>query len=693
MSGDYERMSSAVNLARAYRWIQSSSDGYYKSFFRDAYAAYAGNSAGNLNRLRRQLVRQAFQPSHASKIFLPKQSGLLRPYTLLTVTDQIVYQACANIIADKLRPKIRRRYNKTIFGHLYAGKSSQFFYMKWQSGYREFSNKVTGYIDDGYNHVANFDLTAFYDSIDHHVLQTFLERLHLDDELIRFLMECLKRWSSANWSQDSSAVYHGHGIPQGPLSSGLVSEVILNYLDERGEKRPSRYLRYVDDIKLFAKSEAPLRQQLINLDLATKEIGLFPQSSKINIRYVSDARSEIKSVSVPPEPALNPSPRQDRVQDRILEIARTAKSLSDNKTRFKYLLGRAKPSHRINHRLMQILERQPALSASVTTYIQRYVRIPRCFAEAICAFLEGKEIYHVVHAELLLATIDNMPAKFRRRCADYCRKRIGRAETRKLGEPQASFKSGLWAWLIRENIATFAEIESLIRNERDAWVVKDVIKHLNGNFFGSPSYERLLNTAITLDNADANRVAAVRIVEENIALSARYADIAQAARLDLFAGGKLRRIGKAPSLVGQVFGRLLEHDFNAFDWARLLGSRHAHAERIAFSVKLHLETSIDACIVATDSLCDLIFERLFEIHNPTAKYGHYGSMLQNPTVVAAIPTVCAEFRQFHRLRCESITAHPRGRTIAGETRRLKHSDLRKIRPCLIAAIKEIIQLH
>lgn len=362
MPTDYERMHSAANLARAYRWVQSNSEAYYKSFFRDAYAAYAGNSSGNLRRLRRTLARNAYEPSHGSKLFLPKPSGLLRPYTLLTVDDQIVYQAAVNVIADKLRPKIRKRYGKIIFGHMYAGKSSPFFYMKWQNGYRAYSRAVVALIDDGYKHVANFDLTAFYDSIDHHVLQTFIHRLGVDDELTDFLMRCLKQWTSADWPQGVAPIYQGHGIPQGPLSSGLLSEVVLSYLDEKGAVRTAKYLRYVDDIKLFAKSAVPLRQQLISLDLATKDIGLFPQSSKINIREVTDPASEVKSVSNPPEPALGTVVRQDKLQARLLEIGRTHKSLSENKTRFKYLLGRAEPSHRLNRPLLRIMKAQPALA-------------------------------------------------------------------------------------------------------------------------------------------------------------------------------------------------------------------------------------------------------------------------------------------------------------------------------------------
>ena len=80
----------------------------------------------------------------------------------------------------------------------------------------------------------------------------------------------------------------------------------------------------------------------------------------------------------------------------------------------KYLLGRAAPSHRLNRRLMQIIERQPALSAPISNHIRRYERLPRRLAEGVCAFLEQQEIY-AVHAEMLMATIDNMPSGSRRR--------------------------------------------------------------------------------------------------------------------------------------------------------------------------------------------------------------------------------------------------------------------------------------
>ena len=225
----------------------------------------------NLRRLRDDLRHRRFEASHASKIFVPKPSGVLRPITLLTVDDQITYQACVNIIAERLKPKTKQRYRKRVFNHLYAGKNSKYFYLKWQDSYRMFADSVRHCVASGYTHAADFDLTSFYDSIDHNVLRHFLTGLRIDVELSTFLLRSLQIWTSSTWSNSSSTIYHGHGIPQGPLSSGMLSEVVLTHIDEAGERgRRTRYLRYVDDIKLYSKSEAHLRQKLIALEYVRK---------------------------------------------------------------------------------------------------------------------------------------------------------------------------------------------------------------------------------------------------------------------------------------------------------------------------------------------------------------------------------------------------------------------------------------
>jgi hypothetical protein len=188
------------NLQRAYRWVLSSPDARYKNYFRKSYAAYALATALNLRILHRQIRTGRFTPSHASKVYLPKASGILRPVSLLTINDQIAYQACVNIVAEELQKRIKKRQGVTVFHHLYAGKTSRFFYLRWQSSYRHYANAIRSNFAKGLRYVATFDLTAFYDSIDHHVLKSFLLQSRIDPETTEFLLRNLKHWTEATWS-------------------------------------------------------------------------------------------------------------------------------------------------------------------------------------------------------------------------------------------------------------------------------------------------------------------------------------------------------------------------------------------------------------------------------------------------------------------------------------------------------------
>jgi len=78
----------------------SNPDARYKSYFRDSYDAFAIASDTHLKWIRQEGLKERYQVSHASKIMTPKASGTLRPITLLTVEDQVVYQACVNRLLD-----------------------------------------------------------------------------------------------------------------------------------------------------------------------------------------------------------------------------------------------------------------------------------------------------------------------------------------------------------------------------------------------------------------------------------------------------------------------------------------------------------------------------------------------------------------------------------------------------------------
>src|SRR5207302_4138088 len=118
----------------------SNPEAAYKSYCRHLYTNYAIADTALLDRLHDGLKRGTYQPCHSTKLFFPKPSGILRPYSLLTVEDQIVYQAMINVVAEQLYPRIRHRYFTEVFGHLYAGKRSTWLYRRWQAGYAAFND-------------------------------------------------------------------------------------------------------------------------------------------------------------------------------------------------------------------------------------------------------------------------------------------------------------------------------------------------------------------------------------------------------------------------------------------------------------------------------------------------------------------------------------------------------------------------
>ncbi len=694
---DYMEMYDPDNLQRAYRWIQSNPDTVYKGYFRDAYSAYAATSDTNLARLRENLCNSTYEPGHASKVYLPKPSGILRPYTLLTVNDQIVYQACINIIAEKLKPVTKKRYLKKIFGHLYAGKPLKWFYLNWQNGYKLYGDSIIKNVNNGFVWVANFDLASFYDSIDHNVIKHYLTKIEVSNELIDFLLLCLQTWTSNTWTDlrplanAPDAIYHMHGIPQGPLSSGLLSEVVLQHIDNQcGQRGNTQYIRYVDDIKIFSKTEGMLRQRLVALDLAAKEIGLFPQSAKINIRKVTNPYEEIKSISRPVELFIKLNVDQKKVILRLLEISRRARIAPDKLTEFKYSLNQIEPTHKLNKRLMEVLKKQPALFASISYYFSRYKKLPKNAAKGILSYLKTEEIYHAVHASLLFATIENTQDLEKSKLLTFCYDRLIKPKSHHR-IPQTTYKAALLAWTIHHNKLTYKEFHEQITNEKDWWVIKDCLKYLDTDQYGEAMLEIYLNETIRHESPEVARLSAMLLIDKNLKNNPPLKEVHESAQLLLYGAKKIKRAGSPESLVGAVLSKMLtKKQYSDYEWKKLLKTKHKEAEGIAFSVRRNFESNINECIVTLDSLFDLIFKVLYKMYAPEKKYGNYGSMVENRILSTALPKVCKGFHDLHKLRLQSHTAHPR--TKSGEaTRRLKHKDYNKIRPKIQGAISEIIK--
>jgi hypothetical protein len=677
---DLSRAWHLENLQRAWRWIRSNPDRTYKSYFRQLYSVYAAADGAMLNHLRGRLVRGVYAPSNAEKVFFPKPSGILRPYSLLTIEDQIVYQAMANVVGERLFPYVRARYNKQVFGHLYAGSGSGWFYRKWSDGYKAFNTAAENAFNSGYIWTASFDLTAFYDSIDHNVLRSMLANIGVDEDFGLRLTELLAKWTAT-----STQIYHNHGIPQGPLSSGLIAEVVLKHFDDqRLSGFDVKYFRYVDDIRLFAKKQDHLRHALVALDRISKDVGLFPQSGKIDIHLVTDISVELKSVSNPIEPSVStPSPDQKALRKRITALSPRFKVADP--TRFKYLLAKANPSASLLDRLWRIYELAPHFYLQVAGHISKFDELPDRHAKRLIWEIEAQELYPAIRAAFVEASIGKLPVGV-----------VPKAKTvlKALWHPklaQADISNALWQWLCHERHMTNRQMRYAFLSKLSPWLQMRL--HFGARWSDVSEVQRdaWLNHSIRSESADIAITAAWVGGMFGVRLERPTRDINALAKLMLKELGLMKRADSSVCGIRLAISEITGRDI-AIGWKKFFGRGYKRAEAQITTCKGYFKTDPSALVNAIDVFNDLLLDALHRCV-PTLgvyKLGSIGSTLGNPVRLKnAYPAVTHMAEQFHQKRSESDLSHAVVRRTKKATKRVKFKWLKTGAKILAKGVEEL----
>jgi len=388
------QLASKQNLLLAWRRITTGGNHQYKRLYRQIYLAYEIALDANLQDLRKRLLGGSFEPVRPERMYLPKPSGLHRPLTLLHVEDQIVLQAFANIAARRIQPRRAPLQSKSVFSNILQKTDSIFFLRKWQETYAAFQEKIRSQFEGGNHWVGDFDLAAFYDTISHELLlRTLFPRATTAD--CDLISKCLRTWSS-----DLAASGHGHGLPQGPIASDLLSECFLLPIDIALRSRKG-YVRYVDDVRLFGSTEDEVRAALITLERHCRERGLIPQIGKFAIKRatsVDDAMGMLPSIS---------DPQHTETGDERLDKARSRRLMNSaidgkpsrvvDKTRLRYVLYRAEPDPDILRIVLRLIPHHPEHADAFFAYVGRFGY--RKTIERTCLDLVDKNPYAYVRGE------------------------------------------------------------------------------------------------------------------------------------------------------------------------------------------------------------------------------------------------------------------------------------------------------
>jgi len=636
------------NIQRAWNWIKSNPDRVLKDGYgmRNAYHNFTIVEGAFLSSLFSDLRTDTYSPSTSCKIFLPKASGGLRPYTLLTVRDQVVFQALMNIVAEQLYPKVKAGYYTKTFGHLYAGEDSPWFYKKWSEGYRKFNNTARTAFSDGKNFMASFDLVACYDSIDHKVLRYYLNQIGVPKDATELISKCLSVWTSTDHEE---RIYQGHGIPQGPMGSGLLSEVVLMAFDSEKRTHGVTYIRYVDDIWFFAKNEEDLRVELVRMDKICKKIGLFPQSSKINIRQVKDIETELKSVS---------SVGEDFDEDGKVDYFSVLKSVTPSYritdiSKFRYSSARAKADSLLVNRLWRIFKNHPTTYSQLCTAIMRRGKLSDVCKKNIKVLLERRNPYADIHASFIevLCKLDLNPEDAQV-FSSIVKGRFGTGQI--LRNSDARLSAVVFEFLYKNKRLTDGQKKFICRSP--FWYSRREIAR-----FLSNEDSLLIKSFLADEMPDVQISAAESIVDHDIQIPR---DSLRSLPDAYFKNFGLKTSGSAePCKINLMLAEILNRKVR-IDWKSLLGRHYKQALMVLVQCRASTTTNIGAWICELDVFNEMVVRSLFERNTGSSLVGTYGSVInQNQSGSPFAITHPAIFRAcvaIHERRVSTPTAHAYG---------------------------------
>jgi hypothetical protein len=361
----YNKLCNIKNLELAWARLKTGQNIQYKNYYRELFLAYELRQNFNLKGLSDKLKGYSYEPHKILKLYIPKSSGLQRPLTFLYLDDLIVYQALTNVISSKFQGKRKSIENNYVFSNILNPYKSKniFFFKKWQEGYKKFIHKIKTYYNEGNIWVAHFDLAAYYDTISHNVLAEQISK-KTDADFKDLLKKCLATWAT----NKSHLLYHG--IPQGPIASSLIGEIFLLPIDITLKTKGIKYVRYVDDIKIFGKTRRECLESIIFLEKECKERGLIPQSKKYEIlkaEKVEDAIGKFPSLSGNEKNKIFSNPSEAA---NIFKIAISEKNFDIS--RVKYILKVSNKNDEILKIVLNNLKQYPDLISEFCQFLINY---------------------------------------------------------------------------------------------------------------------------------------------------------------------------------------------------------------------------------------------------------------------------------------------------------------------------------
>jgi hypothetical protein len=266
--------------------------------------AFGNSLRPNLLELRRKLLSDAYHARPLISVSLPKGSLGTRPGSYISIEDRVVLWSILKVIAPVIAQEISEDVYSCriksdaeegeLFEETRISEVLHVAYLKgeiirkhidpfeqWYEAWPEFEAKSSEILEQGYDFLSVSDISAYFENISLPILRHQLFALIPGEQkIVNHILSCME-----SWAVSTHEGFRPHrGIPQGSSISSFFGNIYLSGIDDIffqfGNSNDIKYIRYMDDIRIFSNDVSVARNAIFTLEDAVRKYHLNLQTAK-----------------------------------------------------------------------------------------------------------------------------------------------------------------------------------------------------------------------------------------------------------------------------------------------------------------------------------------------------------------------------------------------------------------------------
>lgn len=228
--------------------------------------------AALLGRAKNRLMTREFEPPR--EVEVPKTPFFTRTGRLISLEDRIAFHAVVASFANLADGAL----SKQVYSARLA-RRGPYLTRKGTRQWKRWLTHVRRRIHRGEPWLIKTDLTAYFDTIKHDLLDAQLQSVRVPNDAREAVAAMLQAW----------APLQGIGLLQGPDAARILGNLYLAPVDAAMEHHGVSYSRYMDDIRITGAKKSDVIKAVRILERECRSLGLILSPNKTTLHSHADA--------------------------------------------------------------------------------------------------------------------------------------------------------------------------------------------------------------------------------------------------------------------------------------------------------------------------------------------------------------------------------------------------------------------